>query len=161
MNKDTLINFRVNKELKDEFQSVLDTEGFTISEVLEATMNDIVRKQNIPINIKTKIKRKPKPILSIPFIKQCLEEILQSSEKNKVRAAYLFGSYSKGTANSNSDVDLFIEVDSDYSLFDLADLINNLEKILGKKVDIATNSKDSYFMSHIAKERIQLYVRES
>ena len=44
MNKDTLINLRVNKSIKEEFQSVVEREGFTMSEVLEASMRDIIKR---------------------------------------------------------------------------------------------------------------------
>lgn len=70
MNKNVLINIRINKELKDEFQSITEREGFTMSEVLEASMRDIVKRNSIPIYIKSKINKKITPTLSIPFIKK-------------------------------------------------------------------------------------------
>ena len=161
MNKDTLINLRVNKSLKEDFQAVVEREGFTMSEVLEACMKDMVKRNIVPINIKTRIDKKGQPLITIPFIKKCLDEILSKESNEKIKSASLFGSYSKGTATTKSDVDLFIDVDEGFSLFDLADLQIDLEAALGKKVDLITKKDDDYFMNVIKKEEIKLYERRS
>lgn len=60
-------------------------------------------------------------------------------EEQGVRRAALFGSYGRGDAKENSDVDMLIEYENDNkSLFDFVDLKFNLEKILKKKVDLLT-----------------------
>ena len=158
MKKNVLINLRVNDELKEDFQTVVQKEGFTMSQVLEATMKDIVRRQTIPINIKCKIERKRKPIIDIPFIKRCLEEALSKIDESGINGVSLFGSYAKGTATASSDVDLFFDVEEGFSLFKLADLQMELEKILKKKVDLVTKN-DDFFFAHIQREKIQLYER--
>ena len=160
MKKDTLINLRINQNLKEDFQAVVEREGFTMSEVLEATMKDIVKRDLIPLNIRSKVE-KNQPRLSIPFIKKCLDEILERSKSDKIKSVSLFGSYAKGVAKSSSDIDLFVDVDDGFSLFELADLQIKLEQILGKKVDLVTKTDDEYFMKHIQKEKIQLYERRA
>ena len=159
MNKDTLINLRVNKSLKEEFQAIAEQEGFTMSEVLEASMRDIVKRKRVPFGIKTMIDKKVKPIVSIPYIKKCLDEIIAKNSDSKIKSASLFGSYSKGTATAASDIDLFIDVEEGFSLFDLIGLQKDLEKALGKKVDLVTKKDDDYFMNVIRKEEIKLYER--
>lgn len=161
MNKNVLINIRINKELKDEFQSITEREDFTMSEVLEASMRDIVKRNSIPIYIKSKINKKITPTLSIPFIKKCIDEILQNMENKKIKSISLFGSYSKGTATTSSDIDLFLDVDEGFSLFELADLQIGLEKVLGKKVDLVTRKDDNYFINEIKRDEIKLYERRS
>lgn len=161
MNKNVLINIRINKELKDEFQSITEREGFTMSEVLEASMRDIVKRNSIPIYIKSKINKKITPTISIPFIKKCIDEVLQNMENKKIKSIALFGSYSKGTATPSSDIDLFLDVDEGFSLFELADLQIGLEKILGKKVDLVTRKDDDYFINEIKRDEIKLYERRS
>lgn len=161
MKKDTLINFRVNSDLKEEFQSVIDTEGFTISQVLEATMKDIVKRQMVPINIKTKIIRKQEPLLTIPFIKKCIDEIVDKNAFPLVKSLSLFGSYSRGSATPKSDVDLFLETDTGFSLFDLGTLERELENKLGKKVDLATKTDDPYFLKQVERDQIKLYERRT
>ena len=154
MKKDTLINLRINKVLKEDFQSIVEREGFTMSEILEASMEDIVKRNIIPLNIRSKVKRRT-PTITIPYIKKCLDEIVEKMNDKRIKSISLIGSYAKGSATSSSDVDLFVDVDNGYSLFDLADLQIELEKALGKKVDLVTKSDDEYYMNNIQREKIQ------
>lgn len=157
MNKDTLINLRINRSLKEEFQSIVEREGFTMSEILEACMRDIVRRNIIPISIRSQVDKKIRPSITIPFIKKTLDEVIEKIDNSRINSVSLFGSYSKGTANAYSDIDLFVDVDEGFSLFDLADLQIELEKELGKKVDLVTKKDDDYFINVIQKEEIKLY----
>lgn len=157
MKKDTLINLRVSNKLKEDFQAISDNEGFSMSQVLEASMKDIVKRNSIPNNIKSLIQTKREVVLTIPFIKQSLDEVISKLSKNKIKSVALFGSYAKGSATPKSDVDLFLDVEEDFSLFDLGELKIELEKQLSKEVDLATDTKDEHFISHIKKEMIILY----
>ena len=159
MNKDTLINLRITKTLKDDFQIVCENEGYTMSEVIEASMIDIVSRNNIPINIRSKIQKKKRMIINIPFIKQCVDNYIYQNKENKIQSVSLFGSYAKGLAKANSDIDLFVDFDDDATLFDVSNLQRHLEKETSKKIDIATNKENISFYNHIQKERIKLYER--
>ena len=48
----------------------------------------------------------------------------------------LFGSYARGEATTNSDIDLLIDFDQSKSLFELADISLFLKSLLGQKVDL-------------------------
>ena len=161
MKKDVLINLRINKELKEEFQQVTERYGYTMSQVLTAFMKDVVKRDIVPMNIRNKIETKREGVLSIPFIKKCLEETIEKLDQQNIVSVSLFGSYSKGEATSKSDIDFFIEAEGDYSLFDLADLQIGLEVKTSKKVDLVTKKDNEYFIKHISKEKIVLYERIS
>ncbi len=61
--------------------------------------------------------------------------------RHAVKHATIFGSFARGQAKANSDVDFLIEYKSDNkSLFDLVDLKSELEEKLGRKVDVITYS---------------------
>jgi len=49
----------------------------------------------------------------------------------------LFGSYAKGQPDENSDIDLLVEFDRPIG-FGFFDLVDYLETVLGRKVDILT-----------------------
>jgi predicted nucleotidyltransferase len=59
--------------------------------------------------------------------------------RSGVAALFLFGSFARGEADEDSDVDLAFEIDdafdSGFSLLDQAKLQNLLEEKLGRKVD--------------------------
>ena len=65
------------------------------------------------------------------------EKIVKILKENGVRKAGVFGSYARGEAKKNSDIDILIEFgDEKASLLDFVRVKNELEDILGKKVDL-------------------------
>ena len=71
---------------------------------------------------------------------------------------FLFGSYARGQAREDSDIDLRIDKGAVKGLFALGALYSDLEEQLGKKLDLlTTGSLDQQFLSHIAKEEVLLY----
>lgn len=71
-----------------------------------------------------------------------IEEVLRNS-RTRFAAEYgvtrlgIFGSYAKGTATANSDVDLIVEFERPLGLR-FIDFAEELERLLNKKVDILT-----------------------
>ena len=59
-------------------------------------------------------------------------------KKNDVKKAGLFGSFARGKAKKNSDIDLVIEFRGKKSLFDLVGLKIELEESIHRNVDIVT-----------------------
>ena len=83
---------------------------------------------------------------------------LLSEDPDGLRSVSLFGSYSKGTARRDSDVDLKIEKGSVMSLFQLSGLRLDIEDALSVPVDLVTNdSSDREFLDMIAKDEVLLY----
>ena len=50
----------------------------------------------------------------------------------------VFGSVARGEANAESDIDLLVDMEPDRSLFDLGMLKEDLEELLGRRVDVLT-----------------------
>ncbi len=74
---------------------------------------------------------------------------------------YLFGSYARGEAAPDSDVDLRIDKGKIRGLFALSGLRLALEDQLGTKVDLLTSdSLDHSFLNHIRSEEVLLYDSE-
>ena len=75
-----------------------------------------------------------------------------------VESVSLFGSYSRGTASADSDIDLKIEKGRLTSLFQLCGFRLDVEDALKLKVDMITSeSSDAEFLDIIAKEEVLLY----
>lgn len=68
------------------------------------------------------------------------EEILRISAKHGARNVRIFGSVLRGEAGPESDLDLLVELEPDRSLFDHAALVEDLEALLGRKVDVVTEN---------------------
>lgn len=64
------------------------------------------------------------------------EEILAIAAKHKASNVRIFGSVSRREANPDSDIDFLVEM-SNHSLLDRIALIQDLQDLLGQKVDVA------------------------
>lgn len=64
------------------------------------------------------------------------EEILAIAHRHKASNIRVFGSVSRGEATIESDIDLLVEM-KNHSLLDRIALIQDLEDVLGRKVDVA------------------------
>lgn len=70
---------------------------------------------------------------------------------------YLFGSYARGDANADSDIDLRIDKGSIRGL-QLGGLAADLEDALGMPVDLVpTGSLDTKFLESISEDEVLLY----
>ena len=75
-----------------------------------------------------------------------------------VTRSALFGSYSRGEAKKDSDIDILIEFPRGKTLLDLVGLEMDLESALGKKVDFVTfKSINRLLRDQILKEQVPLY----
>lgn len=66
------------------------------------------------------------------------EEILAIAAKHGASRVRVFGSVAKGTADADSDIDFLVELEPGRSLFDLGGLLMDLQKFLGRSVDVIT-----------------------
>ena len=94
-------------------------------------------------------------VLELENIKEGVTEL---AEEYGVDNVYLFGSYARGEATAESDIDLRIDKGRLRGLYKLAGLHMALESKLGHKVDLlTTDSLDPGFLSKISREEIRLY----
>lgn len=90
------------------------------------------------------------------------------AEKYHLKAVFLFGSYARGDATENSDVDLLVDTagTSLKSLLSLGALYCDLEAALGKPIDLVTVStleqkaqmpSEAQFRETVIQERVNVY----
>ena len=72
------------------------------------------------------------------LLKSRREEILQIAAKHGALNVRIFGSVGRGEADSNSDVDLLVEFKRGTTLLGHAALEQELEELLGIKVDVVS-----------------------
>ncbi len=66
------------------------------------------------------------------------EDILRVAKKYGAYNVRVFGSVARGEADSQSDIDLLVNMEPGHSLLDLIGLLIDLEELLGCKVDVVT-----------------------
>ncbi len=94
-------------------------------------------------------------ILTIKEIKTRIKPVI---DKYKIKEVYLFGSYARGEATPDSDVDIYCSSGDVGTLYDEVDFIEELEKALGKKVDLVTigSQMHEYFKEQLDQDKIQI-----
>lgn len=77
-----------------------------------------------------------------------------------VLRVYLFGSYARGSATADSDVDLCLETGPSFSLFSAGGLASELESAFGVPVDVVTErSLYPFARETMLKDRLLVYER--
>ena len=90
------------------------------------------------------------------------------AERYGLRAVYVFGSYARGKANADSDIDLLVDLTGTNirSLFALGSVYCDLESVLGKSIDLipvssleqtSKNASDELFRNAVQTERVRIY----
>ena len=104
-------------------------------------------------------------ILSVDAISLILRPFIKRYDLKKVT---LFGSYARGSATTESDIDLLIDSNGIESMKDYTSLVEGLKEKLGKNVDVImadalysdTSRQARRLKEHIENERIVLYERD-
>lgn len=89
-------------------------------------------------------------------------EIIKTFLKDKpVIKAYLFGSFVKGTADKNSDIDLLVELDYSENIgLEFVQMKFDLEDLLEREVDlVSANGVSKYVKPIIDTEKELIYER--
>jgi len=82
------------------------------------------------------------------LLKEKREEILRIAAKHGAHNVRVFGSAARGEDTPESDVDLLVELEPGRSLLDHVALMQDLEDLLGRKVDV------------VSKKALHWYIRD-
>jgi len=72
------------------------------------------------------------------ILKQKRDDIIKIASRYGARKVRVFGSIVRGEARPDSDVDFLVDLEEGRSLMDLGGLLMDLQKLLGRNVDIVT-----------------------
>jgi len=73
-------------------------------------------------------------------IQKIKKKIIPILKRYGVKRAAIFGSFVRGKAKRNSDIDILVEIEKDISLLDFVGLKLEIEEALGRKVDLVEYS---------------------
>ena len=103
-------------------------------------------------------------------LEELREKITPIAEKYRIPAVYVFGSYARGEATEDSDVDLLVNLEGSIVRgFIMGGLYNDLNEELGKELSLITE-KSLYdpdpkhrmekFVANVLRERVPVYERQ-
>jgi predicted nucleotidyltransferase len=85
------------------------------------------------------------------------EEVQKIARQHGARNLRVFGSVARGEAAEGSDLDLLVEMEPGRSLLDLVAIKQDLEELLGCKVDVVTEAAVSpYLRERVLNEAVSL-----
>lgn len=96
-------------------------------------------------------------MISLDYISSAVSRVLTQYDVSK---AYLFGSFARGEQTPDSDIDLRLVCGNTMTFGALYELSHELEKELGRKVDIVTNPPEHMrlpFRKSIEQEEVLVY----
>lgn len=84
------------------------------------------------------------------------EEIVRIAAARGAHNIRVFGSVARGEENSASDIDFLVDLDPHRTLFDLSELILDLQETLGRKVDVVEIRRPSRVGEKIQRQAVPL-----
>ena len=89
------------------------------------------------------------------------DEIYAIAKKHKAEKLWVFGSCARREERPDSDVDFLVEYAPRYNLFDAIDLKTDMERTLGREVDVVSKScldgeRSPWFVHEVKKDMVSV-----
>ncbi len=99
--------------------------------------------------------------ITLPVRKEMISSIVQILQNySKIKAAWIYGSFSRKADRPSSDIDIAVKTEEDFSYFDLAEIQFQLERLLNRKIDIGfIDSFKPYILENVKKDLKLIYER--
>lgn len=104
-----------------------------VDALLEASIRQDVKNKNAYTSVHGEAARAFRELLQAKR-----EDILRTATAHGVSNVRVFGSVVRGEADAESDIDLLVDVEPGRTLFDLSELLADLQNLLGHDIDIVT-----------------------
>lgn len=161
MEKSGRVNLRVDPEVKKRCEEIAKASGVSLSSLIQTYLASLASRGKVPLISLARAEHLEQgpSVLSFDAIYQTVNEVLSAFPKEKVKKAYLFGSYAREEAKEKSDVDILLEAGEQLSLFDLGRINGELSERFHKSVDVVSSLKslDPRMVERVKKERQIIY----
>lgn len=108
-------------------------------------------------SIESKVSKRKAAVAFGELLQAKREDILRTAIRHGAFNVRVFGSVARGEADSESDIDLLVEVEPGRTLFDLSELLMDLQDLLGHNVDIVTEKGlNNRIRQRVLKEAVPL-----
>lgn len=147
---------------KNNTRSVLFKFNLTTDADILSKLEAVENKQGYIKELIRKDLRGEQETLSIDALKYLVRPVAKKYQIDKI---YLFGSYARGEATAESDIDVLIETDHKGSLLAYYEILASLEKSFGRKVDLVehdamqrdTSRSGKRFRERVEKDKVLIY----
>lgn len=160
----SVLSVRVDSSIKDSFAELCEELGMTSSVAVNMFMRQMLRERSLPfvpsLGKSSASENVVADILDIAQIESAVREA--ASPIPAIKTVILFGSYARGEAHTDSDIDLRLEVDREqgFGLFALSAFGEAVRKETGRQVDLVSSDHlDGDLAAVIEREGVILYDR--
>lgn len=150
MEANVSVNVRMTPELKRQFKLFCTDMGLSMSEAFNLLAQRAIREYKNPELTKED------NILMIDEIKTLVRRLVK---KYKAEYAILFGSYARGEATRESDIDIIIVGGTNFSALDVLAFGEELRELTNKKVDafeLREVEQNTEFYQNILREGVKI-----
>ena len=144
------VNIRIKPELKRQFKLFCTDMGLSMSEAFNLLAQRAIREYQNPVLAKED------NILVLDELKGLVSRLVK---KYRAEYAILFGSYARGEATEESDIDIIIVGGKNFSALDVLAFGEELRELTNKKVDafeLREVEKNSEFYQNILREGVRI-----
>lgn len=163
----SILSVRMDSETKAAFAAFCEEVGMSVSTAINLFARQTVRERRIPFVISaapTGKNARPDTNAGVLSLQEIASAVTRcASRKPDISKVVLFGSYARGEARPESDVDLRVEYDEGaLSLLGLSEFSQDVQDATGKPVDIVSRHDlgDDAFAQAIQLEGVTLYERQ-
>ncbi|MFN0050461.1 MAG: nucleotidyltransferase family protein [Cytophagales bacterium] len=92
-----------------------------------------------------------------------VEKVCDYFKNQPIERAWIFGSYAREEENERSDIDILVNFEADYkmSLLKYSLIVNELQRLTGKKIDLVENGQLRNYVEKTANEdKVLIYERK-
>lgn len=154
-----VLSVRMDEQTKKNFALFCEEAGMSVSTAINLFARQTLRERKIPFEIS--LPEAKGGVLDRRRISAVVEKAARRSPA--LDSVILFGSYARGDATAESDIDLRITYDADgrFTIMNLAAFSGEIERETGKSVDVvsARAIEDKELADAIAREGVLLYER--
>ena len=93
-----------------------------------------------------------------------INKISKYFDTQPIEKAWIFGSYARAEEDARSDIDILVNFipDEKVTLFKYVHIVNDLQTLTGKKIDLVENGQLKKFAERsVEKEKVLIYERKA
>lgn len=159
----SILSVRMDTDTKAAFAAFCDEIGMSLSTAITIFAKQAVREQRLPFEVSVAKKRDmgaaQDQILTLGALKSAV--VSAATGIPAIRRVVLFGSYARGEARGDSDIDLRVVCAEGAGMFALGEFAEDVRERTGKEVDIVSKSDlgESSIARAIEKDGVVLFER--